>query len=280
MSLRGTVYEVGAGVSKFTVGQDVMCAPSAPCDNCKHCKRNLPNLCEFAMDNFVIGAYARIHSHPPSTSSTAMYLKNQSTYHFADAALLEPLSCVTHSYEVLPVNSGETVVIIGTGPIALLHVILAKHHGASKVIAIGRRPYRLEKANELGADLILSALNDNVHKAILQATGGDGADKVYECTGFPEVWQQSLDYVRPGGSIMLFGGCKKGTTVTWDTYKIHYEQITLKGAFHYTPTAVQEAFNLLTTTDLPFSKLITRRVRNFTTRKRPRNHWPATTASN
>jgi L-iditol 2-dehydrogenase len=83
-----------------------------------------------------------------------------------------------------------------------------------------------------------------------------GFDHVFECTGMPEVWESSITYVRRGGTVVLFGGCKSGTTVTYDTGRIHYDEITLKGVFHFTPSDVKKAYNLLLKRKLGVSRLI------------------------
>lgn len=86
-----------------------------------------------------------------------------------------------------------------------------------------------------------------------------GFDYVFECTGKPEVWEASVNYLRRGGTLILFGGCEKGTKVTYDTYRLHYDEITLKGAFHYTPDDVKKAYELIRGRKLSLSRLISGR---------------------
>jgi L-iditol 2-dehydrogenase len=88
-------------------------------------------------------------------------------------------------------------------------------------------------------------------------TKGLGVDYVFECTGQPRVWEETTGYVRRGGTIVLFGGCRKGTTVTYDTERLHYDEITLKGVFHFTPGDVKTAFRLLAGRKIEVNKLIT-----------------------
>ena len=86
-----------------------------------------------------------------------------------------------------------------------------------------------------------------------------GFDHVFECTGMPEVWESSINYVRRGGTVVLFGGCKSGTTVTYDTGRIHYDEITLRGVFHFTPSDVKKAYKLLSKGTLGVSRLVSGR---------------------
>jgi threonine dehydrogenase-like Zn-dependent dehydrogenase len=83
-----------------------------------------------------------------------------------------------------------------------------------------------------------------------------GFDYVLECTGMPKVWEASVNYVRRGGTVILFGGCKSDTKVTYDTGRLHYDEITLKGTFHYTPSDVKKAYNLLCERKINVLKLI------------------------
>ena len=94
-------------------------------------------------------------------------------------------------------------------------------------------------------------------EAILEATGGLGAPVVFECTGMPAVWEEAVMMVSRGGYVVLFGGCPGETTVTYNTARIHYDQITLKGIFHFTPDAVHIAYRLLTDSRLNITPLIT-----------------------
>jgi L-iditol 2-dehydrogenase len=161
---------------------------------------------------------------------------------FPEAAFLEPLACVVHGMRGLNIKKGDSVLIIGAGPIGLLHLLLAKLKGA-RVMITGLERDRLETARRLGADDITfpSLLVDNIETA----TGGMGFDYVCECTGQIEVWENAVNYVRRGGTVILFGGCKQGTVASYATYRIHYDEITLKGIFHFMPADVKEAYKLL-----------------------------------
>ncbi|MFQ3574517.1 MAG: zinc-binding dehydrogenase, partial [Thermodesulfovibrionales bacterium] len=132
------------------------------------------------------------------------------------------------------------------GAIGLLHLIVLKSLGAT-VLVIGRDKQGLKRASDLGADEVVLLTNDS--KDI-------SADIVFECTGDLSIWERSLSFVRRGGTVILFGGCPKGTVVKFDTYRLHYDEITIRGSFHYDPQDVKDAFTLLSN-GLPVERLIT-----------------------
>jgi L-iditol 2-dehydrogenase len=248
----GVVAEVGKGVQRFKKGDEIMAVHSAPCLECKYCKKRAYNLCEKIMWTKVLGAFAEyILLHP--------HIVRQNTFHkpknitFEEASFLEPLSCVVHGIEPLDIEKGDSVLIIGAGPIGLLHLLLLKEK--KTVVAVTDiKNKRLTIAKKLGADLIF--IHEKIEKKTKEFTHNIGFDYIFECTGKPEVWESSVRYLRKGGTLILFGGCKKGTTVTYDTYRLHYDEITLKGVFHYTPADVKKAYTLIGEEKLGLSRLI------------------------
>ncbi len=236
----GVIEEAGKGVKRFKPGDEIMSVHTAPCRTCRFCAKKLYNLCENIMHTKILGAFADHIVVPKHIVKQNMFHKPQHLS-FEEAALLEPLACVVHCMSGVKINRGDSVLIIGTGPIGLLHLLLAKQKGA-KVTITGLEQERLDLAKKLGADeVILPRLLENIEKS----TAGLGFDFVFECTGQVSVWENTVNYVRRGGTVVLFGGCKKGTIVTYDTYRIHYDEITLKGVFHFTPADVKEAYRLL-----------------------------------
>jgi L-iditol 2-dehydrogenase len=237
----GVIEKAGMGVEDFAAGDEIMSVHTAPCLECRYCRKNLFNLCESIMETKILGAFAEHIVIPSHIVRQNMFIKPQ-TLSFEEAAWLEPLACVVHSMRSIEVGPDDTIIVMGAGPIGLLHLLLAKQKG-SRVIISALEQDRLELAERLGADFAISP--QMIPGAVTKATEGSGVDSVFECTGQPGVWEQSVDYVRRGGSIALFGGCRQGSTVTYDTYRIHYDEITLKGLFHFTPADVKEAHRLL-----------------------------------
>jgi L-iditol 2-dehydrogenase len=247
----GVIADVGKGVKEFKAGDEIMAVHSAPCLKCRYCKKKVFNLCENIMNTKVLGAFAEYILLPAHIVKQNLFHK-PANLSFKEAALLEPLACVVHSMHSLNIRKKDKVLIIGTGPIGLLHLSLAKLKGA-EVIITGLEHKRLTMAKDLGADIAIEP--HNLINAIEELTDRIGVDFVFECTGQLDVWENAVNYVRRGGTVILFGGVKKGTTVTYDTYRLHYDEITLKGVFHFTSIDVKTAYNLLKDT-LNLSPLI------------------------
>lgn len=237
----GIIEDVGKGVKNFKKADEIMAVHSAPCLNCIYCKRRLYNLCENLMNTKVLGAFSEYLLLPSHIVKQNLFLKPPNIS-FEEAAFLEPLSCVVHSVKKVDVKKDDKVLIIGAGPIGLLHISLLKLKGA-KVLITALEPERLDLAKRLGADIAVPP--SELQNAIKEFTNNIGMDLVFECTGQISVWESTINYVRKGGTIVLFGGVKKGLKVTYDTYKLHYEELTIKGVFHFTPQDVKEAYRLL-----------------------------------
>jgi len=246
----GIVTEVGRGITRFKKGDAIMAVHSAPCLSCRYCRKELYNLCENIMHTKILGAFAEYILLPPHIVRQNVLHKPQNLS-FEEAAFLEPLSCVVHGMESLSVKKNDHALIIGSGPVGLLHLLLLKEQGV-QVTVMDKHDSKLKVAIKLGADHgMLSKIQNLTHDP--------GFDYVFECTGMPDVWEASVNYVRRGGTVVLFGGCKSGTTVTYDTERLHYDEITLKGVFHYTPADVKKAYKLLCNKNLNISRLISGR---------------------
>lgn len=250
----GVIEKAGRGVKGFYEGMEIMAVHSAPCGKCRFCKKNLYNLCENIMRTKVLGAFAEYILLPGHIVSRNVF-KKPKELSFEEAAFLEPLSCVIHSINSADISRGDTAVIIGAGSIGLLHLMVLKTMGI-KVIVIEKGKTRLKKALEEKADVAINAGKKNTFKKIIALTKDAGADVVFECTGLPEVWENTIWLVRKGGTVVLFGGCKQGSKVSYDAGRIHYDEITLKGVFHYKPSDVSQAYKLLSNGKIKVSGLI------------------------
>jgi L-iditol 2-dehydrogenase len=159
------------------------------------------------------------------------------------AAMVEPLACCLRGVERAEIEPGDRVAIIGAGPIGLqLCACVADAGGRPEVV--GGRPERRELVHLFGG-----ALGD-----------GERADVVIEAAGTEEAWQRALELVRPGGTVLYFGGRERGAELHVDAHRLHYEELTLRGAFHHAPRHVRAALAFLASGAYPWERLITHRV--------------------
>ena len=241
--LAGTVVEAGDGVTDFTPGDRVVALNSAPCGQCYFCVRGQENLCDDLLFNN--GAYAEFIRIPARIVAS-------NTLHIPDhvplehAALTEPLACAVHGFEDSHPRAGDTVAVIGGGPLGLMILHVAALAGY-ETIAIVKHDGQVEAARQLGATHVVQTTY--ARKAIRETRAltprRQGVDIAIEAVGVPETWQQAVELVRKGGTVNFFGGCAAGTHVNLDTNRIHYSDITLRATFHHTPAICRRALNLI-----------------------------------
>jgi len=245
--LAGDIVKVGDKVKQFKAGQRVVAANSAPCFNCFYCRRGLENLCEDLLFNN--GAYAEFIRIPSRIVERNTYeIPDHVSYQ--EAALVEPLACVLRGLEETGVMPGDSVAVMGLGPIGSMFVRLAKVYGA-RVIAIGRRQSQLDRAQEMGADEgIIAADGVDIVPTVKSLTSGRGVDVAIEAVGHPAAWQTAVRMLRRGGTVNFFGGCPTDTKVNLDTNLLHYSELTCKASFHHTPKHIQKALELVTSGEI------------------------------
>lgn len=252
----GTVAKVSDGVDNVKVGDRVVCANSAPCGECFYCRREEYNLCENL--DLLNGAYAEYIVVPARiVKKNTLILPDDLS--FDKAAFCEPLANVVHGVERTDIKPGQTVGIIGIGPIGLMFARLAKLKGANVIVA-GRNPLKLKMAEEFAhADEIVDLKKYPNPEMIFKEYTEEkrGLDVAVECVGLPEIWERIFSCVRPGGTVHFFGGCKSGSTVTFDTTRMHYGDIKLMSVFHHTPQYFRQALDYIKSGDVEVEKLIT-----------------------
>lgn len=241
--LAGVVEEVGPGVRGFRKGMKVVALNSAPCQKCFYCSKHQENLCEDLLFNN--GAYAEYIRIPRRIVEQNMLVVPASVT-FEEAAMIEPLACVLRGLHETKVEIGDTVTVIGGGPIGLMFVQVAKATGCN-VISVVKRDSQVEAAKRMGAhDVVQITKTHDPIEAVRSLTPSKrGSDVVIEAVGRPQAWEWSIDMVRKGGTVNFFGGCANGTKVQLDTTRLHYSEITLKATFHHTPETVRKAFGLM-----------------------------------
>jgi L-iditol 2-dehydrogenase len=219
-------------------GRRVVAANSAPCGACDGCARG-----EQCRDlSFLAGAYAdwivvperiaavNLHDVPPGIEPEV-------------AAMVEPLACCLRGVERAGIHAGDTVAILGAGPIGLMLAACVADAGGWPVV-VGGRPERQELVELFGAE----------------GGAGAGADVVIEAVGSDAAWTDAMELVRPSGTVVMFGGLPRDARPPVAAYRLHYEELTVRGSFHHTPATVRAALGFLASGAYPWERLVTHRV--------------------
>jgi L-iditol 2-dehydrogenase len=236
----GVVTEAGSRVRRLAVGDRVAVAPDVSCGACYYCKRGLVNLC---VDHRMVGThwkggFAEAVHLPGVVLERGMVHRVPEGLSLDAAALSEPASSVIAAQENAGVGLGDTVLVIGDGPIGCLHLEVARARGAARVILAGLT--RLEEAGRFSPDLLVDAGKQDTVKETRAATGGLGADVVIVANPVASTQAQAVRAVRKRGRVVLFGGLPKASPeTTLDGNLIHYGEIVVMGAFSY-PAHVHE----------------------------------------
>ena len=254
----GTVVDTGAGVTTFKQGDRVVALNSAPCERCFFCAHHQQNLCEDLLFNN--GAYAE-YLRVPARIVEKNTLALPPSLPFEYAALTEPLACVVRGLEESNARPGDTMVVIGAGPIGLMFMHVAELAGIH-VIAVVKREDQIAAARLFGAAQVLRITDgeDPIAAARALTPAARGADIVIEAVATPLTWEWAVGMVRKGGTVNFFGGPPSGTKVQLDTNRLHYGDITLKASFHHTPATCRTAFDLIASGRFRCADAITGRV--------------------
>src|SRR5712692_1830997 len=199
----GEVAAVGPGVEYLAPGQRVAIEPAITCGQCEFCRAGRHNLCEklVFMGGLQVPGLLREWATIPASNATPI----PAGMSCATATVIEPLAVILHAFELTRLDPGDTVAVMGAGPIGLLCAAVARIAVAGKVIAADPLPYRLALAREMGADVVVDIGRESVIEAILDSTGGRGAHLILDAAGKPDSINPAFRAVRPGGRIVLIG---------------------------------------------------------------------------
>ncbi|MDR2434039.1 MAG: alcohol dehydrogenase catalytic domain-containing protein [Treponema sp.] len=243
----GEVVEAGANVTRFKKGDRVALGADVPCGECSFCEAGIGNNCqinyamgyqfagsfaEYVLLNKIVVNYGPVHHIPEGLSCD-------------EAALAEPLACVLNAVELTNIRLGDTVVIVGAGPIGCMIIPIVYMSGASKVIVVQRSRPRLENARRFGADTCICASEEDPIKRVLEETGGLGADVIFTANSSPQSHADALKMAKNRARINLFGGLPADSSVTMETNIIHYKELCVMGAHGSLPRHHRQALDLI-----------------------------------
>jgi L-iditol 2-dehydrogenase len=243
----GEVVEVGANVSRWKKGDRVAIGADVPCGECVFCEAGIGNNCQinYAMGYQFAGSFAEYVLLNKTVVNYGPLHKIPDNLSYDEAALAEPLACVLNAVELTNIKLGDTVVIIGAGPIGCMIIPVAYMSGAAKVIVVQRSKARLEAAKKFNADCYICSLEEDPVERVLAETGGLGADVIFTANPNGETHKEALLMAKNRARVNLFGGLPAGTTVELETNIIHYKELTVNGAHGSLPRHHRLAIELI-----------------------------------
>jgi len=261
--LSGTIIETGGEVKGYRKGDRVTVAPAVPCGECFYCRRGIQAMCAdlTAIGYHYDGGFAGYMVVPSRAVRNDCVNVLPDNVSFEEAALTEPLAAVLNCQEISGVGLGNTVVIIGAGPLGCLHAWIGRARGAAKIIMTELSPKRLELSKIAEADIYIDASREDPVKRVLQETGGRGADVVITACSSGKAQEQALEMVCACGKINFFGSLPKGKSViNFDSNLVHYKQCCVLGSHGSAPRENKLSLELISKGLVKIQNLITHRL--------------------
>jgi L-iditol 2-dehydrogenase len=255
----GTIAEIGDGVSGYSVGQRVAVAPAIPCGDCRYCRRGAETMCErlrsigYEFD----GGLAEFMAVPSSAVRAGCVNSLPENVSFDEAAIAEPLACVINAQELVDVRHGDTVVVLGAGPVGCLHTSLARVRGAAKVVLVDIRPERLQMAAAFDADVLIDGAREDVRARVLEEVGDEGASVVIVAAPSRRAQEQAITLAARRGRVNFFGGLPKNDPIiSLDANVVHYRELFIIGSYGSRPGHNRIALELVATGRLRVRPLV------------------------
>jgi len=262
--IAGEIIEVGAHTSGYTVGQRVQIIAAIPCEECWACKAGKQGICinQTSMGYQFAGGFAEEMIVPQSVIKADGVNTIPDGLSFDEASVAEPLACALNAQRLIHVGKGDTVLVMGAGPIGCLHIRLARALGATKVMLADINGGRLElSANAVQPDRAIDMSTENLEEIVLAETGGIGPSVIITAAPSGQAQEQAISLVAPGGRVSFFGGLPKDKPVIQlDSNVVHYKELILGGANGSSPAQNKEALELIASGAVPVADLITHRL--------------------
>jgi len=259
----GHVVHAGADVEGFAEGERITLATTVACGDCPYCAMGLGNLCPNSLPIGLAadGAFAELMAIPPQALAGGNAVKVPPEVPDEAAALSEPMSCAINAQQIVGVGDGDSVLIIGGGPLGAIHVEVAKALGAAQVMIVELTEPRLSMIREFEDIVVIDGSQGDVAAIVKQHTAELGADVVIVAAPAARPMEESINYARKGGAVSFFASLPSGKSdVTLDSRIIHYGELQVSGASDSRPEHVQKAVELLTAGNIDYRKIITHRV--------------------
>jgi threonine dehydrogenase-like Zn-dependent dehydrogenase len=257
----GTVWETGSCVEGFEKGMRVTVGPNVGCGTCRYCRRGYSHICPDLQALGIVrdggfAEYVRIHSKALDQGNVVPIDEDTP---FQEAALAEPLSCCQNALRSVGTRPGDSVLIVGAGPMGMLHLQLQKLAGAAPLMMADISDTRLAMAGRFGPDILINPDKEDLEQIVMENTGGEGADVIITAVPVHAVQQQAVHLASKLGRINLFGGLPKDRSrVELDTNVIHYKGLVVTGTTGASLADLETAVNLIVRKKIDVGSLVSR----------------------
>jgi L-iditol 2-dehydrogenase len=262
--IAGEVVEVGAEVEGWAAGDRVQVIAAIPCGDCDFCANGQMNICpnQVSMGYHFDGGFAEYMVVPENVLKVDGLNRIPENLSFEEASVAEPLACALNAQELVKINPGDDVVVVGSGPIGCLHVRLARSYGAKRVFLVELSRERLDLAAEIvHPDAAICSQEADAIAKIRELTDGRGVDVAITAAASGKAQEDALQMLARGGRISFFGGLPKDNpTITLDSNLVHYSELTIVGANGSSPDHNKRALQLIADGKVPVNDLITHRL--------------------
>ncbi|GCF94983.1 alcohol dehydrogenase [Enterococcus florum] len=261
--IAGDIVEVGSEVAFYNPGMRVAVAPNMGCGICDACVSGSTHLCENyeAFGINLPGGFAEYLLVPEKAVRQGNISLIPDELSYEEAALIEPFSCVYNGQEIAQNYAGDTVLIIGSGPIGLMHALLAKARGAGKIMMNDLSRERLMEAKSRIPDLVILD-SEQLKERVFEETSGKGVDLCIIAAPAPQAQEASFDYMAVNGRCLFFGGLpKEKEQVRLNTNVLHYKQLRVYGCTRASLMGYRTCAQLVASGRIPLKELITQTYR-------------------
>ena len=258
----GTIEEIGAGVTGYSVGQRVFCAPNTGCGHCLQCITGNNNLCANyeAIGITLDGSFAEYVRVPANSVQQGNVILVSETIEPAVAALVEPFACVLRGQNALRIHPGEVVLIIGAGPIGIMHLKLARVRGAGRIIVSEPIAERAAQASSMGADRVVDPNSEDLESVLEDESQGHGADAIIVAAPSHSAQETALNLAAISGRINFFGGLPKDRpSINLNSNLVHYKELVITGTTACSTADCWQAARMLNSGLVNLSDLISQR---------------------
>ena len=255
----GDIVALGAAVGDYKVGDRVTVYPTITCGECYACRAGRANICvnRITLGYELDGGFAEYVKIPATAVLNGNISKLPDAVSYELGAASEPLTAAYNGMTRTNLEKGQSILIVGAGPIGLCHVQLAKARGAGMILVAEPQAEKRALATLLGADYVIDPATEDIHARIKELTSGVGMDVVIVDVGLPKVIEESMEHLKKGGTYVIFAGSPVGSKISIDPNLIHYKELLVTGASAATPAYQREILKMIADGKFDLKTLIT-----------------------